>query len=136
TRGLDAFAVGIDRHRKELHRKLEEIKDGGDVKFLRGGYGCGQTFMARLVVADALERKLATSLVVVSDNDLHLHKFDELYRKVVGALATPACPSGGALGDILDRWIGAIEETLLKTGVADDDPAFDDKVLGKLDEYL
>jgi hypothetical protein len=136
SRGLDAFAVGVDRYRKELLRKLDEVKDGGDVKFLRGGYGCGKTFMARLVVADALERKFATSFVVVSDNDLHFHKFDELYRKVVGALATPSCPNGGALGDILDRWIGAIEDSLLKTGVADDDPAFDDKVLAKLDERL
>jgi chromosomal replication initiation ATPase DnaA len=94
-RGLDAFAVGIERHRKELQRKLDEVKGGeGDVKFLRGGYGCGKTFMANLVVQDAKERKFATSFVVVSDNDLHFHKFDELYRKVVSGLSTPACAQG------------------------------------------
>src|SRR5438093_9602693 len=103
-RGLEAFAVGIERHRKELQRKLDEVKSGeGDVKFLRGGYGCGKTFMANLVVQDALERGFATSFVVVSVNDLHFHKFDELYRKVVSGLSTPACPQG-ALGDVLDRW--------------------------------
>lgn len=135
-RGLDAFAVGIERHRKELNRKLDEARAGeGDVKFLRGGYGCGKTFMANLVVQDALQRGFATSFVVVSDNDLHFHKFDELYRKVVSGLSTPACPRG-ALGDILDRWIGGIEDGLVKLGLADDDPAFDDKVLAKLDEQL
>jgi hypothetical protein len=135
-RGLDAFAVGIERHRRELQRKLDEVKGGeGDVKFLRGGYGCGKTFMANLVVQDAQQRGFATSFVVVSDNDLHFHKFDELYRKVVSGLSTPACREG-ALGDILDRWIGGVEEGLTDLGTSDDDPAFDAKVLAKLDEQL
>lgn len=136
-RGLDAFAVGIERHRKELTRKLLEVKGGeGDVKFLRGGYGCGKTFMANLLVHDALALGFATSFVVVSDNDLHFHKFDELYRKVVSGLSTPSCAQG-ALGDILDRWIGGIEESLARDlGVSEDDPAFDARVLSKLDEQL
>lgn len=140
SRGLDAFAVGVERHRKELGRKLEEARrGGGDVKFLRGGYGCGKTFMASLLVQDAQQQQngkaFATSFVVVSDNDLHFYKFDELYRKVVSGLGTPACPQG-ALGDILDRWIGSIEEGLLQLGVSEEDPAFDQRVLAKLDEQL
>ncbi len=135
-RGLEAFAVGIERHRKELLRKLDEAESGeGDVKFLRGGYGCGKTFMANLVVEDAQKRKFATSFVVVSANDLRFHKFDELYRKVVSALSTPSCKQG-ALGDILDRWIGGIEDHLVKLGLEEDDPNFDAKVLAKVDEQL
>jgi hypothetical protein len=140
TRGIEAFAVGVERQRKELGRKLDEARrGGGDVKFLRGGYGCGKTFMASLLLQDAQRppsgKAFATSFVVVSDNDLHFYKFDELYRKVVSGLGTPACPQG-ALGDILDRWIGSIEEGLLELGVREDDPAFDQKVLSKLDEQL
>lgn len=135
-RGLDAFAVGIERHRKELQRKIAEVKAGeGDVKFLRGGYGCGKTFMANLVMQDAQAANFATSFVVVSDNDLHFHKFDELYRKVVSGLSTPVCAQG-ALGDILDRWIGGIEETLLELGVSETDPAFGEKVLARIDDQL
>jgi hypothetical protein len=135
-RGLDAFAVGIEKHRKELQRKLDEVRGGeGDVKFLRGGYGCGKTFMANLVVHDAKERGFATSFVVVSDNDLHFHKFEELYGKVVAGLSTPSCPHG-ALPDILDRWIGGIEAGLIDLGTSEDDPDFDNKVLAKLDEQL
>jgi hypothetical protein len=135
-RGLEEIAVGVEQHRKEIQRKLQEAKRGeGDVKFLRGGYGCGKTFMATLAAQDAQEAKFVTSFVVVSDNDLHFQKFDELYRKVVSGLSTPACPQG-ALGDILDRWIGSLEEGLLALGTSEDDPSFDKKVLAKLDEQL
>jgi len=101
--GLEAFAVGIERQRAEVHRQLDLATAGeGLVKFLRGGYGCGKTFLARLALLDAKARGFATSFVVVSDNDLRFHKFDELYHKVVTELSTDVCPRG-ALGDILDR---------------------------------
>ena len=75
-RGLEAFAVGIDRSRAEIQRQLELAGNNeGVFKFLRGGYGCGKTFLARLAIADAQERNFATSFVVVSDNDLHFHRF-------------------------------------------------------------
>ena len=54
---------------------------------------------------DAQARGFATSFVVVSDNDLRFHRFDDVYRKVMTELGTASCPRG-ALGDILDRWIG------------------------------
>ena len=48
-RGIDAFAVGIERERDELLRQLDLARNGeGTIKFLRGGYGGGKTFMARL----------------------------------------------------------------------------------------
>src|SRR6476661_6045490 len=107
-RGLEAFAVGIDRQRKEIERQLKLAADGeGVFKFLRGGYGCGKTFMARLTALEAQKQGFATSFVVVSDNDMHFHKFDDVYRKVVGELSTSACPRG-ALADILDRWVGKV----------------------------
>ena len=79
-RGIEAFAVGVDKPRGEIGRQLEMAASGeGTVKFLRGGYGCGKTFMARLAVLDAQQHGFATSFVVVSDNDLHFHKFDDVY---------------------------------------------------------
>ena len=83
-RGIDAFAVGIEQQRDELLRQLELAKGGeGTIKFLRGGYGCGKTFMARLAALDAQTRGFATSFVVVSDNDLKFHRFDDVYHKVM-----------------------------------------------------
>ena len=53
-RGLEAFAVGIERQRAEIGRLLDLAKAGeGVFKFLRGGYGCGKTFCARLAILDA-----------------------------------------------------------------------------------
>ncbi len=135
-RGIDAFAVGIEKQRGELHRQLDLAAGGeGTIKFLRGGYGCGKTFMARLAVLDAQARGFATSFVVVSDNDLRFHRFDDVYRKVLTELATSSCPRG-ALGDILDRWIGHIEDSLIAAGEDEDAGDFDDKVRARLDDDL
>jgi hypothetical protein len=91
--------------------------------------------MARLAVLDAQERGFATSFVVVSDNDLRFHRFDDVYRKVMAELSTASCPRG-ALGDILDRWIGSVEETLVAGGESFDAPDFDAKVRARLDQDL
>ena len=140
-RGIDTFAVGIEKQRGELHRQLELAAGGeGTIKFLRGGYGCGKTFMARLALLDAKERGFATSFVVVSDNDLKFHRFDDVYRKVMTELGTSTCPRG-ALSDILDRWIARVEDALIAAGededAADfDEAAFDDKVQQRLEADL
>jgi hypothetical protein len=135
-RGLDTFAVGVEGQRKEIGRLLDLAASGeGVFKFLRGGYGCGKTFMARLAVHDAQARGFATSFVVVSDNDFHLHKFEDLYRRVVQDLGTSTCPRG-ALGDIIDRWIAKVETALVDGGADEDAPDFDDKVEKKIEEEI
>jgi hypothetical protein len=134
--GLDAYAVGVEKQRAEIGRQLDLAERAmGSIKFLRGGYGCGKTFMARLAILDAQKRNFVTSFVVVSDNDLRFHRFEEVYRKVVTELGTQTCPRG-ALGDILDRWIGRIEEGLVNAGVDDSAADFDARVRSKLDEEL
>lgn len=135
-RGIDTFAVGIEKQRGELHRQLELAGGGeGTIKFLRGGYGCGKTFMARLALLDAQERGFATSFVVVSDNDLKFHRFDDVYRKVMTELGTSTCPRG-ALSDILDRWIARVEDALIAAGEDEDAADFDEKVQHRLEADL
>ena len=135
-RGIDTFAVGIEKQRGELHRQRELAGGGeGTIKFLRGGYGCGKTFMARLALLDAQERGFATSFVVVSDNDLKFHRFDDVYRKVMTELGTSTCPRG-ALSDILDRWIARVEEALIAAGEDEDAADFDEKVQQRLEADL
>ena len=135
-RGLDTFAVGIERQRSEIGRVLDLAASGeGVFKFLRGGYGCGKTFMARLAVLDAQAKGCATSFVVVSDNDLHFHRFDELYRKVVQELGTRSC-ARGALGDIIDRWVAKVEASLVSGGADESAPDFDAKVQQRIEEEI
>ena len=135
-RSIEAFAVGIEKQRGELHRQLELAEAGeGTIKFLRGGYGCGKTFMARLALLDAQNEGFATSFVVVSDNDLRFHRFDDVYRKVMTELGTVTCPRG-ALNDILDRWIAKVEEALVALGQDPDAPGFDEKVRKRIEDEL
>lgn len=136
ARGLEAFAVNIDRSRTEIKRQLELVSNNeGGFKFLRGGYGCGKTFASRLALLDAQNLGFATSFVVVSDNDLHFHKFDDVYRKVVQELGTSECERG-ALGFIIDRWIGQVEAALIAGGANPDNLDFDDKVEKRIEEDL
>jgi hypothetical protein len=135
-RGLEAFAVGVDRPREEINRQLSLASNNeGIFKFLRGGYGCGKTFMARLALQDARDRGFATSFVVVSDNDLHFHRFDDVYRKVVQELATDRCDRG-ALGFIIDRWIARVEDAMIDGGANPDAPDFDERVQKRIEEDL
>lgn len=135
-RGLDTFAEGIERQRNEIHRLFGMAEHGeGLIKFLRAPYGGGKSFMARLATLDAQAQNFATSFVVVSDNDMNFHRFDEVYAKVVENLSTDICPRG-ALSDILDRWIGEVEEAMISGGVDEDDPDFEEKLRERLGEDI
>jgi hypothetical protein len=135
-RGLEAFAVGIDKQRTEIQRQLQlAASSEGAFKFLRGGYGCGKTFMSRLAILDAQAQGFATSFVVVSDNDLHFYKFDDVYRRVVQELGTSSCPRG-ALSDILDRWIARVENALIAGGVDENSNDFDALVQERMEAEL
>lgn len=135
-RGLDAFAVGIERQRSEIGRQLDLAASGeGVFKFLRGGYGCGKTFMARLTMLDAQARGFATSFVVVSPNDTHFDRFDDVYRKIVQELGTTTCPRG-ALNDIVDRWVAKVEDALIDGGADEHDPKFDQLVQKRIEEEV
>jgi hypothetical protein len=91
--------------------------------------------MARLTLLDAQEKGFVTSFVVVSDNDLRFHRFDDVYRKVMLELGTNVCPRG-AMGDILDRWIAKVEEALIDGGEDEEAEDFDQKVRKRIDDDL
>jgi hypothetical protein len=135
-RALDSYAVGIEKELGEIDRQLQLVEDGeGQSKFLRGDYGCGKTFVARLAIERAQRRGFATSFVVVSPNDLKFHRFDEVYNKVVTNLATASCERQ-ALGDILDRWVGGIEDKLVDLGLDEDSEDFDAQVNKRISDDL
>lgn len=136
NKGLEHFAVGIEKQRKELQRIMEMgMQNEGIFKFLRGGYGCGKTFMARMAILDAQNKNYVTSFVVVSENDLQFHKFEDVYSKVMQQLSTANCERA-AFGDILNQWIVKIEDALIDIGEDEEADDFDDKVQAKLNSEL
>lgn len=134
-KGLDKFAVGIDKPLNEIRRQLNLISTGeGAFKFLRGGYGCGKTFMSQYALLEALKENFAVSFVVVSPNDTQFHKFDDVYHRIVSGIRTPMAASG-ALEDAIDRWIARIEDRLIDE-IGEDAEDFDEQVKVRFETEL
>lgn len=115
-RGLSLIADGLDDARAEIRRVLTMAADGeGVFKVLRGDYGCGKTFCARVAVEDALEANFVTTWVTVGE-DMRLHRFDEVYRAIVGGLRTPICERE-ALRFLVGRWYAGIEKVVMDSGI-------------------
>ncbi|HPA11262.1 MAG TPA: BREX system ATP-binding protein BrxD [Treponemataceae bacterium] len=134
-KGLDKFAVGIDKPIAEIRRQLDLAKSGeGCFKFLRGGYGCGKTFMSQYTLLEAMNANFAVSFVVVSPNDTQFHKFDDVYHKIVSNLRTSMAESG-TLEFMIDRWISRIEDRLAEE-IGDDVDDFDERVKLRFESEL
>lgn len=134
-KGLDKFAIGIDKPMNEIRRQFNLISTGeGAFKFLRGGYGCGKTFMSQYTSLEALKENFAVSFVVVSPNDTQFHKFDDVYHRIVSGIRTPMAASG-ALEDAVDRWIARIEDRLADE-IGDDAENFDEQVKVRFETEL
>lgn len=120
--GLHEYAVGLERHMEAMEEQLERVTAGrGQVKFVRGEYGAGKTFLTHLLLETALKKRFVVSNVVIS-KDTPLHKMEEVYHEVVANLSTPRRKTT-ALKDLLDRWIHRVEDRLIRIeGFEEDDP--------------
>lgn len=120
--GLHEYAVGLERHMEAMEEQLERVASGrGQVKFVRGEYGAGKTFLTHLLLETALKKRFVVSNVVIS-KDTPLHKMEEVYHEIVANLSTPRRKTT-ALKDLLDRWIHRVEDRLIRLeGFDEDDP--------------
>jgi len=123
-RGLDAFAVGLDRLTPTIEEELRAVAGGGaQFKAVRGDYGSGKTFFARWLTERAKAVGFATSEVQISETETPLHRLETVYRRLVERLAT-ADVQQGALRTVLERWGFTLEEDVLAAGeVAENDEA-------------
>jgi len=120
-RGLDLFAVGLDRFEKAIDEELDAVAAGrGKFKAVRGEYGTGKNFFARWLEHRALQKGFATTLVQISETDTPLYRMETVYRRAVEALQTREW-SDGAFRSLVDRWFFNLEEEVLATGVSDAD---------------
>ncbi len=134
--GLHEYAVGLERHMEVMEDQLNRVSEGrGEVKFVRGEYGAGKTFLTHLLLETALKKGFVVSNVVIS-KDTPLHKLDEVYHEIVTNLSTPR-EKTTALQGLLDRWTHRIEETLIRNEDMDeDDPRLERRTAEEIEERL
>jgi type II secretory pathway predicted ATPase ExeA len=122
-RGLELFAVGLDRFENAIDEELDSVAAGrGRFKAVRGEYGTGKTFFSRWLEHRARHRGFATSLVQISETETPLYKLQTVYRRCIEALETQEW-SQGAFASLIDRWLYSLEEEVLTGGAVAEDPA-------------
>lgn len=118
-RGLEHFAVGLERFENAIDEELASVAAGsGKFKAVRGEYGTGKTFFARWLEHRALQAGFATTLVQVSETETPLYKMETVYRRAVESLQTKEW-SDGAFRSLIDRWFFNLEEEALGDGRVD-----------------
>jgi hypothetical protein len=87
TEYVSFFTVG----RQDWLKFIEEDLDcfiangGGKVRFINGDYGDGKTHFMSVIQQLALQKKFATSFIVLT-RDVPIHKFEVVYQKIVAQL--------------------------------------------------
>lgn len=115
-RGLELFAVGLDRFERAIEEELDGAAAGrGKFKAVRGEYGTGKTFFSRWLEHRALQRGFATTLVQISESETPLYRMETVYRRAVEALQTKEWVDG-AFRSLIDAWFFNLEEEVLSSG--------------------
>ncbi len=109
--GLERIAVGLDVEEGVIGKQLDFVaQGGGDVKFIRGEYGSGKTFLVARALEIARTKGFVTSHVVISSST-PLYKLRGIYQQVCANLRTSG--EEHAIKTIIDTWLFAIEERLV-----------------------
>ncbi len=107
--GQHHVQVGRAQEVQALLRDIERINDGGSgVRFVIGDYGSGKTFFLNLVRSMALQQKLVAVHADLSpDRRLHATggQARSLYAELMRNMSTRAKPDGGAMSNVVERFI-------------------------------
>lgn len=109
--GLERIAVGLDLEEGVIAKQLDYVaQGGGDLKFIRGEYGSGKTFLVARALEIARSKGFVTSHIVISSST-PLHKLKNIYQQICTNLRT--AEEEHAIKAIIDNWLFAIEERLI-----------------------
>jgi len=122
--GLERIAVGLDVEEGVIGKQLDYVaQGGGDLKFIRGDYGSGKTFLVARALEIARSKGFVTSHVVISSAS-PLYKLKAIYQQVCAGLRIQE--EEHALKTLIDNWIFAIEERIVAvSGTTPDDAALE-----------
>jgi len=109
--GLQHIQVGRAQEVNSLIADIDRLRDGGSsIRFIIGEYGSGKTFFLHLVRLVALEKGLLTVHAdLTPDRRLHATggQARSLYAELMKNLASRTKPDGGALPNVVEKFIGA-----------------------------
>lgn len=109
--GLAELAVGLEAEEGVIQQQLVYVAGGGgDLKFIRGDYGAGKTFLIARALELAAEQGFVTAHVVIS-SETPLHRLKSLYQRICANMRLPT--DGPALKTLIDTWLFGIEERVL-----------------------
>lgn len=110
--GLSRIAVGLDVEEEAIRAQLDFVgRGGGDIKFIRGDYGSGKTFLVARALEMARKNGFVTAQVNISSNS-PLYKMKGIYRQIGGTLRT--AEEEHAPKAIIDSWLFSVEEKILR----------------------
>jgi len=118
--GVQHIQVGRNDEVQALVRDLDQIADGGAAcRFVIGRYGSGKTFFLSLLRYVALQRKF-----VVAHADITTERrlqgsggqAQSLFRELTKNMSTRSRPDGGALSNLVERWIGDVDQAVRDSG--------------------
>jgi adenosylhomocysteinase len=125
ARGLSRVGVGLEMEEQAIGAQLDFVgRGGGDLKFIRGDYGSGKTFLVARSLELARQKGFVTAQAVISSGS-PLHKFKGIYQQVCATLRTAEEERAGKA--IIDSWLFSIEERILKVS----DQPLPDEILEK-----
>ena len=123
--GLRHLQVG---RRDEVAAVLEDLnrieRGAASIRFIIGRFGAGKSFFLNLARMVALERKFVVAQADVTlESRLHGSggQARSLYAGLMQNLATKAKPEGGALANIVERWVSELDHQLRTSGGTDSD---------------
>ncbi len=109
--GLSRIAVGLEVEEEVIGRQLDYVaRGGGDLKFVRGDYGSGKTFLVARSLELARQKGFATSHVVISGS-MPFYKMKGVYQQICANLRTRE--EERAVKAIIDSWLFSLEERIM-----------------------
>ena len=130
--GAPYIAIGRDAEIAALLNDLETISEGGSaMRFIIGKYGSGKSFLMQLMRGYALERGF-----ICADCDLSPERRIcggkgtgiATYRELIKNVSSKTSPEGGALQQMISRWLSSVQSEVAESGSEPGTPEFSREV--------
>lgn len=130
--GAKYIAIGRTAEIAAICKDLENITEGGSsTRFLIGKYGSGKSFLIQLMRGYAIEKGF-----VCADADLSPERRLSssngggiaTYKELIKNLSTKASPDGGALSQMISKWLSDIQYAVTESGIYPESPQFEKEI--------